>query len=162
MHRFICPAIIAGFMVVSANAQEATRPFLLQSAAEAGANACLELAKLEGWRVAIAVTDRGGELVYFTRMDDVWTFQQNFARVKAGSAATTPISTIKLAGVTFADDSPLRGIEELEGLTMVEGGVTVKTENGYHIGGVGVSGATPAQDGQCAQAAANAIAKALL
>ena len=165
MRRLTLLSILAassvGLSALPSHAQDAQRPYLTQASAEAGARACLALAKNEGWNVAVAVTDRGGELVHFTRMDDVWTFQQGFARTKAQSAATTPVSTKQLAGATFADGSPLRGIEQLDGLTMVEGGVTVKTLGGYHVGGVGVSGASPSQDGQCAQAAADAIAATL-
>ena len=164
-------AVLAGFLGLAAlpvSAQDAPvaaqaeqRPYLTRASAGAGAEACLALARSEGWRVAVAVTDRGGELVHFTRMDDVYTRQQSFARLKAESAATTPVSTAQLADAVFAEGSPLRGIELIGGLTTVEGGVTTRTRGGYHIGGVGVSGASPAQDGRCARAAADAIAEAL-
>ena len=153
--------LLAGLAAQPAFAQDAQRPYLTQASTEAGAQACLALARGEGWRVAVAVTDRGGELVHFTRMDDVYTRQQAFARLKAESAATTPVSTAQLAGAVLSDGSPLRGLELIEGVTTVEGGVTIRTKGGYHIGGVGVSGASPAQDGQCAQAAADAIAQTL-
>lgn len=152
---------VAALAAMPASAQEATRPYLTQLAAEAGAQACLSLAREEGWRVAVAVTDRGGELVHFTRMNDVFTRQQAFARLKAESAATTPVSTKALAGAVYVDGSPLRGIELIEGVATVEGGVPIALEGGYSVGGVGVSGTSPAEDGQCARAASEAIATAL-
>ena len=161
MREMVLLAGLACLAAQPAFAQDAQRPYLTQASTEAGAQACLALARGEGWRVAVAVTDRGGELVHFTRMDDVYTRQQAFARLKAESAATTPVSTAQLAGAVLSDGSPLRGLELIEGVTTVEGGVTIRTKGGYHIGGVGVSGASPAQDGQCAQAAADAIAQTL-
>ena len=137
------------------------RPFLSQTAAEAGARACFALAESEGWRVAVAVADRGGELVYFSRMDDVFTRQQAFARLKAESAATTPVSTRQLGEAAYGEGSALRGVELIGGVTVVEGGVPVAAPSGYAVGGVGVSGASPAQDGRCATAAADAIREAL-
>lgn len=138
----------------------ALRPYLTQDAAAAGIQACLAYARREDLRVAVAVRDRGGNLVAFTRMDDVFVKQAELARIKAETAATTPASTARIGDLAYAADSPLRGLELVPGVTPVEGGEPITLSTGDAIGGVGVSGASPAQDGACARLAVQAIRRA--
>lgn len=162
MTMIICSALAAGlFGTPQASADDARRPYLTLAAAEAGAAACLGMAAKNDWRVAIAVRDSGGNLVLFLRMDDVFVKQAEFAMLKAESAATTPLSTREMADRVFAPGSPVRGLENLPGVTTVEGGEPVRTASGFSAGGVGVSGTTPEGDGICARAAAAAISAAL-
>ena len=128
-------------------------------AARAGTQACLDWAAGEDLRVAIAVMDRGGRLVSFARMDDVFVKQVEFAQVKAETASTTPLSTKRIGEIT-APGSPVESLLTLPGITGVEGGVPIRI--GEHaMGGIGVSGATPAQDGRCAAITADAVIEAL-
>lgn len=163
-HRMtmICSALTAGlFAAPQSYSADVQRPYLTLAAAEAGAAACLEMATENDWRVAIAIRDSGGHLVLFHRMDDVFVKQAEFAMLKAESAATTPLSTREMAQRVFAPGSPLRGLENLPGVTTVEGGEPVRTASGFAAGGVGVSGTSPEGDGVCARAAAAAIGAAL-
>ncbi len=137
------------------------RPFLSVEAVDIGVRACFEYAEKKGLRIALAVADSGGDLVYFRRMDDVYLRQGDLAQLKAESAATTPLSTKELGDRLAQDRSPLRGIEHLPGLTTVEGGEPIRVDAKRSVGGVGVSGAAPHEDGECARAAALAIATAL-
>lgn len=138
-----------------------TRPYLTLEAAKNGAAECERFAKENDLSLAISIKDRGGRTVYFQRMDDVYQKQAEFAGIKAETASTTPISTKRLGEVT-TQGSPLAGLVYVPGLNGVEGGEPIKLENGYSIGGVGVSGASPAQDGVCARLVTEAIASAYL
>ena len=144
-------------MAVPLSATPPIRPFLSLEAAERGAKACLDLAGRQGLRVAIAIRDRGGNLVLFKRMDDVFVKQLELALLKAETGATTPLSTRDLGKIVKQPDSALAGIEEVPGIIVVEGGEPIKNAAGYSLGGVGVSGASPSQDGECARAAVAAI-----
>ncbi|MDY7097454.1 MAG: heme-binding protein [Pseudomonadota bacterium] len=153
------PISIGAFLAVAAFSSAAAdefRPYLTSDAAQAGLEACHSLASENEWRVAIAIKDRGGELVAFSRMDDVFTKQIEFAQIKAETSATTPLATRQVASFVYEDGGSLRGLEHVPGITPVEGGEPIIV-NGYAIGGVGVSGATAEQDGACARAAARAI-----
>ena len=155
-------AMSASIAIAStANSAEPTRPFLTLDAAAAGAASCLTLAQEKGWRVAVGIVDRGGNLVHFARMDDTFVRQGEYAVLKAESASGTPVSTRKFGELVYGEGSPLRGLELIEGVTTVEGGEPIKTVSGYTVGAVGVSGAKPNQDGECARAAAAEIQKQL-
>lgn len=138
-------------------AAEPVRPFLSLEAAERGAAACLALAERQGLRIAIAIRDRGGNLVLFKRMDDVFDKQLELALLKAETAAGTPLSTRDLGARLKQVDSALAGIDEVNGITVIEGGEPIQNAAGYSLGGVGVSGASPSQDGEFARAAIAAI-----
>lgn len=140
-----------------ASAQE-SRPYLTLDAAKTGAAACEAYASENSLRVAISIKDRGGRLIHFMRMDDVYQKQVEFAGIKAETAATTPLSTERL-GEVAQPGSALAGLVYVPGLNGIEGGEPITLKTGYNIGGVGVSGASPAQDGECARAAVAAINK---
>ncbi|MCQ8186638.1 GlcG/HbpS family heme-binding protein [Parvularcula maris] len=141
----------------------ASRPYLTLDAAQAGAAACRATADENDWRVAITIIDRGGNVVLFERMDDVFETQSRLSRLKAATAATTPVGTAALREAAFADRSPIAGIEHVPGIVVIEGGepIIVAEPEPYPVGGVGVSGARPDQDGTCAKAAAAAASQAL-
>ena len=46
-------------------------------------------------------------------------------------------------------------------IVLLEGGLPIITQDGQHVGAIGISGANPLLDGICAQAALDAIAKEL-
>ena len=157
--RSLTLAVLAASFATASHADVPTRPFLTLDAAQAGMQACLDWAAEEDLRVAVAVMDRGGRLVSFARMDDVFVKQVEFAQIKAETASTTPAST-KRIGEIAVPGSPVEGLVHLPGVTGVEGGVPIRLGE-HSIGGVGVSGATPAQDGECAAIAAEAVLQSL-
>jgi glc operon protein GlcG len=151
--------VVAGISLSSPIAMAQTaRPFLTLSAAKAGAAACEAYAVQNNLRMAISIKDRGGNQVYFLRMDDVYQKQVEIADIKAEAASTSPLSTARI-GQLAQPGTALAGLVHIPGLSSIEGGepITIKTE--YSIGGVGVSGASPTQDGNCAKAAVAAIIK---
>jgi uncharacterized protein GlcG (DUF336 family) len=143
-----------------ADAETPSRPLLTLASAEAGISSCIALAEENKWQMAISVFDRSGRPVAFKRMDDVYQKQIEVSQLKAETAATTPLSSRDLGAAVFASESSLRGVEHAPGLILIEGGEPVAF-SGHPIGGVGVSGSTPSNDGICARAAVKAIVEEL-
>lgn len=110
-------------------------------------------ARKNGWNMAFAVVDTSGNLVYFEKMDDTQTGSINVAIGKARTAAS-----FKRPSKVFEDAVKGGGshVLSLEGVVAVEGGIPLVID-GKIVGAIGVSGATSAQDGQCAQAGVNSL-----
>jgi glc operon protein GlcG len=101
------------------------------------------------------VVDTAGDLVYFEKMDGTQTGSVNVSIEKGRTAALFKRPTKSFQDTVAAGGDGLR-ILGLPGAVPVEGGVPLLVD-GKIIGAIGVSGATSAQDGQCAQAGAATI-----
>jgi uncharacterized protein GlcG (DUF336 family) len=119
------------------------------------AAAALAEARKNGWSMAAAVVDTSGDLVYFEKMDGTQAASVKIAVDKARSAARFKRPTKALQDVLAAGGDGLR-ILGLQDAVPVEGGVPILMD-GKIVGAVGMSGATSAQDGQCANAGAGAV-----
>lgn len=126
----------------------------LETARKVAAAAAAE-ARKNGWLVAVAVVDTGGELVYFERADDGAIATSQIAQDKARTAARFKRSTKSFEEGITGGRTVLLG---LPGVVPLEGGITL-IAGGKIIGAIGVSGATSQQDGVCAQAGADALAR---
>ena len=106
-----------------------------------------------GWRVAVAIVDNHGFLVYFERLDDTQTAGPAIAVEKARTAAM-----FRRPSRTFAEAADKGGISAmgLPGATPVAGGLPILVDSRV-IGGIGVSGVSSAQDEQVAQAGLDAL-----
>jgi len=124
----------------------------LENAKKVAAPAMAE-AKKNNWRMAVAVVDTAGNLIYFEKMDATQAASSNIAIEKARSAATFKRPTKALQDALAAGGDGLR-ILGLPGAVPVEGGVPLIAD-GKIVGAIGVSGGTSQQDSQCAQAGAN-------
>lgn len=133
--------------VPSAAMAQSLRPALDHESAMTIQAHCLAKAKAEELAVAIAVYDRGGNLVSFARLDGASAGAGEVARWKGRSAALYLASTAETAAWN-APTAPM--------LSTVEGGVPLFAEDGTGLGGVGVSGATSAFDAACGAAGAEA------
>lgn len=98
-------------------------------------------------RMVFAIVDQHGNLKLFHRMDGTSSGSVKVAQAKAYTAASLPLSTkslgersSKLAANPYAS---------LEGYLPLGGGVPIFSD-GVHLGGVGVSGATPDIDEEIA------------
>jgi glc operon protein GlcG len=111
----------------------------------AGANA---ESKKHGWRMAIAVVDNHGFLVYYERMDDTQTASVQVALEKAKAAAMYRRPTKVFEDGIAKGRVALLG---LSGATPIEGGLPIMS-GGKVIGGIGVSGAAADQDAAAAMA----------
>ncbi len=118
----------------------------LELAKKIAAGAAAE-SKKNGWRMAIAVVDNHGFLVYYERMDDTQTASVQIALDKAKTAAMLRRPTKAL------EDAIVKGRVVLMSIAAspVEGGLPIMS-GGKVIGGIGVSGANSDQDAQAATA----------
>lgn len=119
--------------------------------------AAVARAEALGIRVCVAVLDSAGTLAGFVRMPGAFLVSGEVALRKARSAAAIGVPA-EIAEELLAYEAP-RVREGLlhTGFTLIRGGVPLH-EGEVLIGAVGVSGGSEAQDVECAQAAAAALA----
>ena len=129
-------------------------PISLENAKKAAAAAVAEASK-NHWTMAVAVTDIGGDLVYFEKMDGTQTGSVQVAIGKARTAALFKRPSKAFQDIVAGGGNGLR-ILALEGAVPIEGGVPLVMD-GQIVGAIGLSGATSDQDGQCARAGADAV-----
>lgn len=123
------------------------------------ADAAERLAQQKQLKIVIAIMDQHGNLKYFRRMDGNNFVSVRMAQLKAHTSASIPISTKALAERNEElSNLPYLAVPEI---VLLEGGLPIFTKDGEHIGAVGISGANPELDGECAQAAIDAIANDL-
>ncbi len=127
-----------------------------------GAQALLEAAAKKASEmklpICIAVTDDGGHLLAFARINDAKPSSVRVAITKAVSAATRRATTGPLpsegnASLLLSLGMPLASAGNL---TCVRGGMPVVV-SGAVVGGIGISAGTEAQDEEVAQAALKAL-----
>lgn len=118
----------------------------------------LERAAELGVLVSAAVVDDGGHLVDFSRMDGAEVAGPTLAVDKAFTAVANSISTAALA-IEAAPGGPLFGLHSAAGgrYVIFGGGVPV-LRDGVIVGALGVSGAAPDEDDDCARAGVDAYA----
>ena len=139
-----------------AHAQGMPNPYgapIATEVAKKAAAAALAEARKNNWVVYVTIVDSGGAVAYVERIDGV----------QFGSAEASLVK----ARTSVAFKRPSKAFEEivlggkiqylkLPGTVPLEGGVPLLVD-GKIVGAIGVSGATSAQDGQCARAAADAV-----
>lgn len=120
------------------------------------ANATLQDCVRRGALIAVAVTDRAGQLLALQRDPLAGMHTAETATRKAWTAVSFRTATTALVRAT-APDSPNHGIRQLPGVAVVGGGLPVEAA-GTLVGGVGVSGAPSGElDEACAQAGIEAV-----
>ena len=126
----------------------------LQIAKQIAAAAEAEAVK-NGWTVVIAILDDGANLIYLQRMDETQIGSIEVAQAKGRSA-------VMFKRPTKAFEDGLAGgrqaLLKLPGAIPIEGGIPLMVD-GKLVGAIGVSGVQSNQDGQIAQAGANAFNK---
>ena len=129
-------------------------PITLDAARKAAAAAEGE-ARKNGWRMAIAIVDTHGTLVYYLMLDDTQTGSVNIALEKAKTAAMFRRPTKEFEENVASGRLAILG---LPGVTPVEGGLPIVI-GGRIVGAIGVSGMSSAQDGVAAKAGVDAAAR---
>jgi uncharacterized protein GlcG (DUF336 family) len=124
-------------------------------AARKVAIAAVAEAQKNGWTMAVAVTDTGGNLVYYEKMDNTQIGSANVSVGKARSAVFYKRPTKAMQDALAAGGEGWR-ILALEGAVPVEGGLPLLVD-GKIIGAIGLSGGTSAQDGIAAKAGADVL-----
>ncbi len=128
-------------------------PISLEAAKKAMAAAEAEATK-NNWGVAIAIVDSGGNLVMLHRLDNAQLSAVRIAEDKARTVVEFRRSTKLLEDAIAGGGIGLRVLTF--GASAAEGGVPLVSRDTI-IGGIGVSGVASEQDGQVAQAGADAI-----
>jgi glc operon protein GlcG len=122
--------------------------------AEAVIHAAVAEAKKRNWKMNVAVTDSGGNLVAFERMDGAMLASIQIAEHKARAAATFRRPT-----KVFEDGVQLMRLNYLlafDGIIASRGGIPL-IERGVLIGAIGCSGGTDSQDEVVSKAGAAII-----
>jgi uncharacterized protein GlcG (DUF336 family) len=136
-------------------AELATKKALTLEIARNVAAAGEEFARKNGWKVAIAIVDEGGYLIYFERMDGAPLSAVDLANRKARTAA---IFGRPSKAYNERIQQGETGVVAIPGVLPFEGGLPIVFE-GQVLGGIGVSGVTSQQDGMVAQAGVDAFAR---
>ena len=134
-------AVLLLAAATSAPAQTA-RPMLDYATAAQIRDGCLAWAAERKLTVAVAVYDEAGRLITFAIADGTPTAVADFAMWKGKSAATIHVASKETANWGNGPAS----------LASWEGGTPIFTPEGTALGGVGVSGASGAEDGACGEA----------
>jgi glc operon protein GlcG len=127
-------------------------PITLEQARAAIAAGAAE-SKKNGWNHVFAVVDGGGILIAFEKADLAGNSSSEIAQAKARSSATFRVPTKAYQDRLTAGETFILG---LPGMIPAAGGVPIVV-GGKIIGAIGVSGATPLQDHQSAEAGAAAV-----
>ena len=149
-------ALMVLVLSMAARAQQWPFPYGAGVSVEAArkiAAAAVAEAKKNGWKVAAAIVDPSGTLVFYEKMDDTQTGSAHVAIEKARSSALFRRPTKTFEDGVNGGKTNLLG---LPGAVPLEGGLPLVVE-GRVIGAVGVSGATSQQDGVCAKTGAETV-----
>ena len=120
---------------------------LTLAAAKKIAEAAESFATQHKWSVTIAVVDDGANLVYLEHMDGALLGTVVIAQQKARTSALFRCPTKDFETGLGGGATSLLKLDILP----YEGGIPIASD-GAVVGAIGVSGGTPAQDGQVAQA----------
>ena len=123
-----------------------------ERAVDAAAKKSTEL----GLKMCIAITDEGGDLKAFHRMDGAPKLSIQIAQDKAYTAASFSMATHAWFDFIKNDPPLLHGITHTPRLTVFGGGFPIALK-GEMIGAIGLSGGHYTQDMECARAARAAI-----
>lgn len=138
----------------------ASQPGITAEAAAAACAAAVAQANTHGWRINVAVVDRGGNLMAFLRMPGAFIHSIDIAIDKAYTSASFGFPTKAWMGAIGHDEGMKFGFSNQPRLIVFGGGLPIPAtagEGGEWLGGIGVSGASEAEDEICAQAGLAAI-----
>lgn len=140
-------------------------PGISTAAAAAACAAAVALATDRGWKINVAVVDRGGNLMAFLRMPGAYLHSIDLAVDKAYTAASFGFPTKAWMGAVGHDEGMKLGFSSRPRLIVFGGGLPIPQEAGGNeghewIGGIGVSGASEAEDEECARAGLAALDRA--
>ena len=130
-------------------------PGISAEAAATAVQAAVAHAEANGWKINAAVVDRGGNLMAFLRMPGAFLHSIEIAIDKAYTAASFGFSTKDWMPAIGHDEGMKFGFSARPRLIVFGGGLPIGQKD--WIGGIGVSGASEAEDEECARAGLAAI-----
>ena len=132
-------------------------PLTLQEANQVVARAHAKAAEL-GVHVTVAVVDEGGLLIALARMDGATPLSPQIAEAKAVGAAMMHRDGAALAEMSKERPGFFSVVDRLVRVPVAPGlGSVLIKRDGKVLGAVGVSGARPEQDLECAEAGLSSI-----
>ena len=153
MKKSITMAVMLLFCFNSAFSAITTKPILTLEVANEMANECLKLAKDNNWKINIAIFESPGALKFYASMDGTYPASEEISRLKGKTSAGLPFTTKELAQMAFNGENKNEGLATIPSIALLPGGAPIILNDGTHIGGVGVSGRSGANDEKCAQEA---------
>lgn len=150
----VCVAILYAANV-TAQAPIPYGPGVGVEVAKKAAAAALDEARKGNWKMAVAVVDAGGTLVYYEKMDHTQIASADLAIEKARTAVGFKRPTKVFQDAVAGGGAGLR-ILGIPGAVPIEGGIPLIVE-GQIVGAIGVSGDSSDHDGICAQAGAGTL-----
>ena len=129
-------------------------PVSVENAKKAAATA-LDEARKGNWKMAVAVVDTGGTLVYYEKMDNTQIGSADIAIEKARTAVRFKRPSKAFQDLVAGGGAGLR-VLALPGAVPIEGGIPLIMD-GQIVGAIGVSGDSADHDGICAQAGASTL-----
>jgi uncharacterized protein GlcG (DUF336 family) len=133
-----------------------TTPGIGWEAASTAAQAAVRHAEKNGWRINVGVVDRGGNLMAFLRMPGAFLHSIELAVDKAFTAASFGFPTKQWMAAVGHDEGMKLGFSARPRLVVFGGGLPIRVGDDW-IGGIGVSGASEAEDEACAVAGLAAL-----
>ena len=133
------------------------QPTVSLDAAQRAVAAAMKEAEREGLAVCIAVVGAAADLKAFARMDGAPLLTTTIAMDKAYTVAAFGLSTHTWWDVIKDEPALVHGITKTDRLVVFGGGVPLVSDR-TTIGAIGVSGGSPDQDRQVAEAGARALA----
>jgi uncharacterized protein GlcG (DUF336 family) len=156
----LAAAGLVGAHAASAQKMLASYPTLTTQAAQQAAQAALARCQKDGFTVAVAVVDRGGQPLALLRDNLAGWHTSQAAIGKAATAVSFRTDTTELAASSQAG-RPSSGIRQWPNVVAVGGGLMIRAK-GSLVGAIGVSGApTGDADDACAKAGIAAISDAI-
>ena len=152
--------VSSGAVPAIAQKMLANYPTLTTGAAQQAAQAALARCQKDGYTVAVAVVDRGGQPLAVLRDNLAGAHTAQTAVNKAATAVSFRTDTTELAANSQAG-KPQSGIRQLPNVAAIGGGLMIRAK-GALVGGIGVSGAPGGDaDEACAKAGVAAINEAI-
>ncbi len=133
-----------------------SQPGICWEAASTAAQAAVRHAESKGWKINVAVVDRGGNLMSFLRMPGAFIHSIDIAIDKAYTSASFGFPTKAWMGAIGHDEGMKLGFANQPRLIVFGGGLPIRVGDDW-IGGIGVSGASEAEDEECAREGLKAI-----
>ena len=137
------------------------QPNISCAAAALGVQAAVARAEALGVRINVAVVDVGGNLAAFLRMNGAFLQSIDLAIDKAYTAASFGFPSGDWMKLVGQDEGMKLGFAARPRLVVFGGGLPIR-HGGALVGGIGVSGASQAQDEECARAGLAAMGADLL
>lgn len=130
-----------------------TRKMLTLDDVQAIGTAALKEAQANNWQVSIAITDDGGHLLHFQRMDGAGL---TTVQIAPGKARTAAMARRPSKGMEEIIKNGRHAFLSVDGLVLLEGGEPIIVD-GICIGAVGVSGVKSEDDARIARAGIAAL-----